>query len=264
MSRYWAAPVILMLLLVGCSGTSGGTYVWIGVPVKPTTLTNENLVTIEAHATSPEGIAMVEIWVSGSLVDTILSPAGEESLAEYQSGFSPTGPGEYVIQALATGSNGIASEPDTTTVTISEAVSAAAEPQPVEEAAQEPTPTNTPTLVPEEISPVINFWAEPAEIQAGGCTTIYWEVSNVSKVEFGDREQQFSGSYQDCMCETQTYPMIITYLDGSRGTFRVTINVSGVCATDTPTPPPPDTTGPSDPTTLKPINGRESKFGGKQ
>ncbi len=83
-----------------------------------------------------------------------------------------------------------------------------------------------------------------------------------------DRDQNLQGSYYECMCESQTYPMTVTYFDGTEETFRVTINVTGVCAdaptptfTPTPTPtmatPPPDTNGPAEPTVLKPVNGYE-------
>jgi hypothetical protein len=111
--------------------------------------------------------------------------------------------------------------------------------------------------MPEDDSPVINYWAEPEEIEAGDCTTIYWEVRNVNMVEFGGSVQEFSGSYHDCMCETQTYPMTVTYLDGTSETFRVTINVSGVCETPDPPTPVPDTTGPDAPTLLKPVDGED-------
>jgi Zn-dependent metalloprotease len=108
------------------------------------------------------------------------------------------------------------------------------------------TPTPTPTLVP---GAGLQFWADPAEIEAGKCTTIYWEAENVQRVVFGNQEQDFTGSYHDCLCNTATYPLDLTYLDDSTERFYVTIEVSGSCATDTPVPPPPtDTPVPPPPT----------------
>lgn len=261
MFKRWVALLLFLLLLVGCSsGSGGGTFVWIDAPLNPTTLSEVHPITIEGHASSPEGVAQVEVWVNGTLVDTIHSPAMVDNLAKFESGFTPTGPGEYVVQVVASGVNGVISEPDNTTITIGEAVAAVPEPeeeveqQPVEE--EEQQPTDTPTPVPEDNSPVINYWADPADIEAGGCTTIYWEVTNVSKVEFGGREQAFTGSYYDCMCETQTYPMKITYEDSTTETFRVTINLSGVCPTEVPETPV-DETPPPPPTPLKPVDGVE-------
>ena len=70
MFKRWVTLLLFMLLLVGCSGRSGGgTYVWIDAPLNPTTLSEVRPITIEGHASSPEGIAQVEVWVNGSLVD---------------------------------------------------------------------------------------------------------------------------------------------------------------------------------------------------
>lgn len=245
MSKRWVALVVLMLLLVGCTGEPEDTMVWIDIPWNgnafPSELTHIN---IEGHATSPDGISQVEVWVNGTLVETIYSPPQTDGMATFGSGFSPTGAGEYHIQVVAISREGVASEPDSSVITVGEMGEDAEQPDP-----EEPLPAHTDTPVPpppDDGSPVIRYWADPESITAGGCTTIYWEVTNVSAVEFGGTTQDFSGSYDDCMCETQTYPMTVTYDDGSRETFRVTIDVTGACT------PPPDTTKPGPPTHLKP------------
>jgi hypothetical protein len=257
-----------LLLLISCSSTPGGTYAWIDVPVNPTSLSDIQPITIKGHASSPAGIALVEIWVNGTLMETINSPPATGILSAFESTFTPPEPGEYMIQVIAISTEDEASEPDTAIVLIDETVAAIpllpdgdttpVTPTPVPTF----TPTPTPTAVESDDSQVVSYWADPAEIEAGGCTTIYWEVSNVSKVEFGGFEQDFSGSYYDCMCETQTYPMTVTYENSTQETFWVTIDVTGTCATPTPTPSPtptptllPDTTAPDPPALLSPTNG---------
>jgi Zn-dependent metalloprotease len=106
----------------------------------------------------------------------------------------------------------------------------------------EPTPTFTPTAVP---GADVKYWAEPEEIDAGACFNLYWEVENVESVVFGGQEQEFSGSYHDCICETLTFPLTVTYEEGTTERFLQTILVNGSCAT--PTPPPTNTPVPPSP-----------------
>ncbi len=255
MTRRWMVlPICLLLLIAGCSGSMGGANIWIDVPLNPTTLAEVQTVVIEGHASSPEGVEQIEVWVNGNLIETIGNPTSVGSLASFESQFTPAGPGEYTIQVVARGIGGEVSEPDSTIVLIGESQAAS----PEDDDSPTPTPPPTPTPVPdaEANEPTINYYAEPAEINAGACTTLYWETTNVSKVEFGGTTQPLTGSYHDCMCETQTYPLTVTYEDSSKETFHVTVSVTGTCETATPTfTPPPDTTAPPAPNQLKPING---------
>lgn len=249
------------LFLAGCGRSSAGTYVWIDVPVDNLRLTDPEPIKIEGHAASPEGVTRVEVWVNGDLVESISPVTSGTNLTAFETVFNPTGSGEYVIQVVAYGSDETISNPDLAVVQIGESVAAI----PVEdEPSPTPTPTvtstPTPTQVPTEVehgptetpAPIVNFWADPAEIPAGSCTTFYWETANVSRVEFGGIDQELSGSASDCMCESQTYPLRVTYLDGTQETLRVTVDVTGTCATDTPVP---DTIPPDPPILLKPVNG---------
>ena len=117
----------------------------------------------------------------------------------------------------------------------------------------EPTLVPTETLVPVP-GAVIQFWADPPEIQAGACTTIKWHVESVSKVVFGGIEQPFDGSYQDCLCADQRYTLTVTHLDNTEEKRTVDIAVAGSCVTLT-SPPPQDTTPPLAPTLAVPDNG---------
>lgn len=253
------AFLFALLLLDGCSRSSTGTYVWIDVPVNDLRLIDPQPIKIEGHAASPEGVSRVEVWVNGNLVESISPATTGTTMTTFETTFTPTNPGEYVIQVVAFGSDDTISNPDLAIVQIGERVAAVEDestPTPTPVATLTPTPTQIPTEVEEKPTevplPIVNYWADPAEITAGGCTTFHWEIANVSRVEFGGMDQELNGSASDCMCESQTYPLRVTYLDGTQETFRVTIDVTGTCATDTPVP---DTTPPDPPTLLKPVNG---------
>jgi len=190
-------------------------------------------------------------------MDSVLMNPVSKNMVSFESQFTPKAPGEYVIQAIATGVDETTSTPDIAVVQIGELLAVVPD---EEDIPVTPTPIDAPlekppdeeSVPPTDPAPVVNFWAEPSEIKAGGCTTLYWEIVNVSQVEFGGTDRELSGSYHDCMCESQTYPLQVTYYDGSTETFRVTINVTGTCATPTPVP---DTTPPNPPTLLKPVDG---------
>jgi hypothetical protein len=233
------AFLFALLLLAGCGGGGAGTHVWIDVPINNLHLAAPQPIKIEGRAASPEGVSLVEVWVNGDLVESISPTTISTNLTAFETTFTLTSSGEYVIQVVATGTDDTISTPDTAVVHIGELVSVL----PAEE--EETAP-------PTEPGPMVSYWADPVDITAGGCTTLYWDVTNASRVVFGGRDQEFSDSYHDCMCVTQTYPLRVTYQDGTEETFRVTINVSGTCAT---APPVEDTTPPNPPTLLKPING---------
>lgn len=96
-----------------------------------------------------------------------------------------------------------------------------------------PTETPTPTPAPE---PKVEFWADPAEMDAGDCTTLYWHVENVSEVIFGGIRQPMDGSYEVCLCEAEHYSLSVTLPDGSQQKHGLDIGVEGSCVT----PGPPD------------------------
>ena len=81
---------------------------------------------------------------------------------------------------------------------------------------------------------LVNFWAEPSELNAGECTSIRWHAENVTSLIFGGVEQPLDGSYGDCLCTTQRYSLTVNYLDGSTEKKQITIPVSGECETPTP------------------------------
>ncbi|MFN2144746.1 MAG: thrombospondin type 3 repeat-containing protein [Anaerolineales bacterium] len=200
----------------------------------------------------------VNMWVSDDTGRTITTPTkvGDGNL---QLEFRPFGGREYFLNLAfgpdfpedgqAQGSMGMYSS------MAAGGDETGPEPTPTTDPSQEPEPTPT-----ESTEPSIEYYADPTTVDAGKCTTIYWKVANVKNVEFGGFNQEFEGSYYDCICKTSTYPMTITYLDDTTEKFYVTIEVNGSCAaptepTKTPaqvTPTPTSTPKPTDPPAPKP------------
>ena len=251
---------LLLTLLLGlvalsaCGGEEvpgGGIYVWIDVPVSGLTIPLGQSVQVEGHAASSRGVSSVEIWANGELVATISSLPMEGDLARFSFDWTPPGAGEYTIQAISFDGSGSASEPDATRIFVGDVT-----PTPVVTVTPVITVTSvvtdTPTSPP---GAVVQFWAEPPEIQAGACTTIRWHVENVQNVVFGGVQQQMDGSYQDCLCDNQRYTLTVTHLDGTEEKRTVDIMVTGSCVTPTATTPPQDTTPPPAPSPAVPDNG---------
>lgn len=120
-------------------------------------------------------------------------------------------------------------------------------------------PTDTATSPPPP-GKVVQFLADPAQIEAGACTTLRWHVENVQKVIFGGVDQPFDGSYKDCLCKSERYTLTVVNQDGTEEKHRVEIAVSGSCSAPEPEQPaePPaqqDTTPPSVPSLMVPADG---------
>ena len=240
--------IFILFTLSACSGAGqpGGTLVWIDVPTNNLTFKPGEPINIEGYASSPEGVNRVEILIGTKPQEQIDNLSQEGRLFGFQTSWTPTEPGMYVIFAIAYGANGATSEPDSTTiyvgekddVQIGETITPTRTHTPTVEIS--PSPTVTPTMVPEV---VIQFWADPTSIKAGECTTLQWRTENIQKVVFGGIEQPFSGKEKVCLCEPATYPLTVTMLDGMIAKPYVNIEVIGMCET----PVPPDTTPPPAP-----------------
>ncbi|MEW6404529.1 MAG: Ig-like domain-containing protein [Chloroflexota bacterium] len=256
--------LMMLILLTSCGGApSGGTSAWIDVPLDGLNLSSLQPINIEGYASSPGGVSRVEVWVNGTLTNTITDLTVEGTLSRFHTSWTPTASGVYVIQAIAIGTDGSSSEPDSARVTFGVDITPTTIsgcPTPV---GGGPTPVDCPTLVipavpiitdtPTSPPPgsVVQFWAEPAEIEAGACTSIRWHVENVQKVVFGGIDQPFDGSYEDCLCADQRYTLTVTHADGSEEKPQVDIRVNGACIT----PTVPDTTPPPVPSHAVPADG---------
>ncbi len=100
----------------------------------------------------------------------------------------------------------------------------------------------TPTSPPPQRE--ISFRADPAAVQAGGCTTLSWKTDpNVGSSTLNGQPVEWYGSQQACnLCAPQTYTLEVVWADGVRDARTVTVNVTGACVrptqvpTKTPTP----------------------------
>lgn len=261
--------LLMAVILSACSRIpQDETAVWIDVPVDRLTFDELQAIKIKGHATAPESVERVDIYINDTLLTTISDLEQTGRLASYQTTWTPADYGIYMIMAFAFGSDGSSSEPDLALVTFSKDVV-------VELSTTEVT---TPTLYTKTIIPSITpspedtvtdevsveFWADPLPVPAGGCTTIYWEAQGVSNVIFGGVAQPMTGSYRMCgVCQEQNYRLVVTHLDESEETLWVNITISGTCATmtltmtpiPTPTPTPWDNTPPPIPAPYVPADG---------
>jgi heat shock protein HslJ/uncharacterized protein affecting Mg2+/Co2+ transport len=92
-----------------------------------------------------------------------------------------------------------------------------------------PTPTPKPTATPVAN---VQFSANPTNIRQGECSTITWNVSNVSEVYFYQEGQRWQdngvagqGSRTVCPTQTTNYFLRVVFRDGSVVTQEVTIYV---------------------------------------
>jgi hypothetical protein len=278
-----AFSLALICLLAACDGElpAGGPYVWIDAPIDGLWLPVDEDVRIEGHAAYDGGIARVEIWVNSELHLIEENPPAKGSLAHFEQMWTPPGPGDYTIQAVAIGADGSGSTPDAVQLHVVEQaakVTPTPTPTPVPEATEE-APTDTPTPTPVEtatpavppppaatLTPtptqlpaaVIEFWADAEEVKAGKCTTIHWRVEHVKSVLFNDSPREGEGSHQTCPCADETHRLTVVLTDDTVEERSITIRVTGSCATPTPPPthtPVPDTTAPPAPLPLKPLDG---------
>lgn len=273
MKRNLIFCTLLFLLISGCTPTmTGATSVWIDVPVNGIHVAEGTVLPIEGHASGAAGISHVEIWINGALQFSLSELSAIDELYAFSQAWTPPAAGEYVIQAVAIGRDGSASEAANVRVQVGEVAAATPtlvnSPTPVDSPSDggfTPTPVATAPFTP--TSPpdvVIQFWADPATINAGENFTVYWHVENVQKVVFGGIEQGFDGSYSDSACENTHYTLTVTHLDGSEEKRRVDISVNGSCDPPTPVPTevpptpttvPADTTPPPAPSPSNPSNG---------
>jgi len=239
--------IVLMLSVpAACSTqqTSPRSYAWIDVPVNGLKVPENTVVQIEGHAAHPGGINHVELFVDAAQIAVLEDLEQDDGLARFDFEWLPPAAGEYLIQAIAFDTNGSSGEPDQALVIVGEAA-----PEELKEA-EEPTPTTPPDVV-------INFWADPAEINAGDCTKIKWHVENVKSVVFGGVDQKFDGSFGACLCDDELYSLRTTLNDGTEDVRNVSVKVNGTCAATEPEEEPPtaDNTAPPAPTLAVPASG---------
>jgi hypothetical protein len=267
----WLKLLIRIAFLFSLLGTAAcgqaaqaGTRVWIDFPSDGAHVPSGIPVTVMSHAYAREGVAEVVLTINGAAYRRDAPASSGAQYVQVSQDWLPPADGTYAVQVQAYSVGGQVSDVAAVTVRVGGTVTATS--------VITITPTITATLVPPTDTPtgvptstftplpgaVIQFWADPPQIQAGACTTIRWHVENAARVIFGGVDQPFDGSYKDCMCKSQRYPLKVVKLDGSQESHTVDIAVSGSCVTPTVTIPPPpqqDTTPPPVPTPAVPANG---------
>jgi LysM repeat protein len=100
--------------------------------------------------------------------------------------------------------------------------------------APQPTAQPTNTIAPTAINP--NLRADSTQLQQGDCTTIRWDVTNVSQVYFQGQPVS-SNSQQVCPRVDTTYTLLLTYQDGKQVPYSVRVLVALPQATAEATAP---------------------------
>ncbi len=91
-----------------------------------------------------------------------------------------------------------------------------------------PTPTPLPpTLTPTPSGPIVNFWADKTTLASGECTTIRWDVQNVTAVYFQGAPVTGQGSSVQCPATTTTYQLSVIFPNGTENFYTVTLVVGG-------------------------------------
>ncbi|MCJ7513902.1 MAG: Ig-like domain-containing protein, partial [Anaerolineales bacterium] len=213
-----------LLFLSACASSTATPQVWIDVPIDGLKSPPGASIQVEGHAAAPGGVARVEVWVDGQLLQTIASPLAEGPVARYAVDWRAPEAGTHTIEAIAFSADGAASIPDQARVIV-----AAVPPT------DTPTPVATPTFTPSPTPPTgIEFWADPAKIVAGACTDLRWRVLNATSVRVGGTNVDPEGKYNTCLCSNETYTLTVVLPDGTEEERRVDIEVEGECKTPTP------------------------------
>lgn len=142
--------IVIGWLLAGCatSESAQGTTAWIDAPLDGLTFPPGQLVTLQGHATGPNGVSRIEIWVNGTLTVEQADPPTEGELAYFDHMLVLDHPGEWLIQLIPFGGDGAAGLSDEIVLY---AVAYTPTPTPTdtpEPATATPTPPPTPTMTP--------------------------------------------------------------------------------------------------------------------
>jgi hypothetical protein len=252
-STRFSIYILFILMLVGCNSPAAysGFQVWLDVPVNGLVLPEIQPVLIEGHVTSMITVDRIEVSINGALWQTIDDPTCVDTLCPFSLTWNPGEIGDYLISVEAFDSGGLASPLDKAMIKIGNDLVDPETPLPptitptvtfTPEISPTPTQTVTPTFTPTVTKtsapkPVVQFWAEPADLVAGKCTVIHWNTANVRSVVFGGLTQPLVGNDDECPCENKSYTLTVTHLDGTIENRTITVTVSGSCVALLPPAP---------------------------
>jgi hypothetical protein len=92
-----------------------------------------------------------------------------------------------------------------------------------------PAPAPAPPAPPQPGSLKIDFWSDSTSLSGGKCTTLHWNVTNVSRVDFNDGKWRGVGgqdSRKECPGFSTTYRLRVTDQRGQTHDREVTVNVA--------------------------------------
>ncbi|MBI9047340.1 MAG: hypothetical protein JEZ06_22825 [Anaerolineaceae bacterium] len=267
--KNFCVMVLLALLASGCSPTTmpsqptdisipptievpaellasigSGANIWIEFPYNGQTLPDEEL-TFVVYATSSSGVDSIRLALNGEPFPTTtlndLSSDGSKSLASVEQTWKPTRKGQFTLSAEATGTS------SSIIFCIETCETSGLELEP----SKTPTPniTHTPTPTP-KISPTvtattysaphtfIELGADPYTINAGDCTTVYWNTDGLASVTLNSDPVYEDGGIEQCLCENTIYTLSGTDSIGGKKSKQITVIVNGSCDAEVDTEGP--------------------------
>ncbi len=208
------------LVLSGCGApTDGRPLAWIDAPVSGAVVVVGETVEVHAHAYAASGVAEGMLAVNGEPYRREPPMDPRAAIAEFSQTWVAGEPGMYSLTFTAYGTDGTASLPATTSLTV------IAEPTPT--ATPEPTPTPTPVPLS------VEFSVERASLTAGECTHLQWTVQGAEAILLDGTRVDPEGAREICPTTSITY-----VLRASSPTVSEERSVSVTVS------PPPDTSGP--------------------
>jgi hypothetical protein len=258
-------PFLLVVqLMAACNPTNTqiatviGPHTWIDAPLNgtarppnPCAPQGGSCIDIVSHSADPLHIVQVELSVNGQIMQTTPNLDTAQTLVVTKQQWSPPGAGNYTLMVRAQNSAGVWGEYAEAIVTVEAAEMQPPLPSPVSTAPPIVVPSTTPETRPTAAAPSplppasIAFYADATTLTQGQCTTIHWQVANVSQVALDNTTVNQNGAKQNCPNQTTTHALRVITLDGQNVQRTLTINV--VPPTRTPKPAPTRTLPPPPP-----------------
>lgn len=270
---FWVIALLVTLGLTSCSSEATSyPQTWIDNPRDGASLAVNKPVMVKSHTFMQSDVSEVVLSVNGEAYRRDVPTKGAKDFVSVDQEWVPDKPGNYLLQVQGYDVQGHAAQPASISVRVAGITEIVAvvpvisiTPTMTATATSTMTPTMTftpvisitPTLRPES---KVSFYAEPGQINAGECSTIYWNVENANRVIFGGTDQQFVGSYKDCMCSSRNFTLRVFNKDGVEKQYTAHVSVNGTCETHDEQPqsdsqPQPDTNPPTVPVPAVPANG---------
>ncbi|MBI9046442.1 MAG: hypothetical protein JEZ06_18270 [Anaerolineaceae bacterium] len=204
-----------------------GANVWIEFPYDGQILADKEL-TFVVYASSTEGVESINLSINGESIPISslnhLSSDGSMILASIEQPWEPTEKGEFILIADAMGASSSITFCIETCDDSGIELKSSDTPTPTPEVS--PTPTATVYAAPETS---IELGADPYTIDAGDCTTVYWNTDGFVNVTLNSDAVDFNGALEQCLCENTVYTLSGTDSIGGVESEQITVIVNGSC-----------------------------------